>query len=342
MNPRGDFVAGWSRSGSASPGVFGKVYNANGSAKTREFRIDSRPADGTFGVRLAMMDDGSFVAGLLSNGAPMARRFTAQGQPLGGSFAVAPSLANGMDVATRGDGSFVVSWIGPFPGIFVRSFGANGQPRGPEVRVVEASSGLGRVAVQPDGSFLVVWVQIETTGPALFDRSMQGRFFEPDGTPAGEAFLISERRPGETFPVTGYDVTVDGDGDFVVSWLVGTTASTPLTTFIRRYAPDHSPLGEAVPAGHRPAGQLTAAAPRDLFVSLWQTAANPATITVRQLTAEGQAAGPLTVLGKVPGGPLATPDLAGNGAGSFVAGWIGKPGQGEGSVVYLRRFQTEE
>lgn len=343
MSPGGDFVVAWVRTGANGfPGVFGRIYAADGSPRTGEFRINKSPADRAFAVRLAMMDDGSFVAVFATPGFILGRRFTAGGKPLGGNFKVAQSLFNGLEVGSRGDGGFVVAWSGTLIEIATRVYGADGQPLGPEVQAVAASTGMPRLAVRPDGSFLVVWTQVETTGPAGQDFFIKGRLFNADGTPRGESFQIGGRMSEGGFSFSGYDATVDSEGNFLVTWLVRESNPSRFSTFLRRYAPDGSPLGGPLPAGHRPAGQEIAAGPDGSFLSIWQTPLREDFISIvaRQFAADGAPLGPLVELSR-PGGFSGAPVLAGNGAGSFVAAWFGKSRRGDSSALFVQRFRTE-
>lgn len=341
MSASGDFVVAWVQpAANGFPGVFGRIYAADGSPKTREFRINENRSDRAFAVRVAMMDDGSFVAVFATPGFIQGRRFTAEGRPLGGNFKVAHSLVSGLEVDRRGDGGFVVAWSGTSVEIATRVYGADGQPLGPVVQAVATSTGEPRLAVQPDGTFLVAWIQVETTGPAAHDFFVKGRLFNAGGTPRGESFPISERTSEDARSYSGYDATVDSEGNFLVTWLVRESDSQ-LSTFLRQYAPDGSPLGGPLPAGHRPAGQEIAAGPEGGFLSVWQSfLSDPVSIVARQFAADGAPLGPLVVLSR-PAGFFGAPVLEGNGAGSFVAAWFGKPRRGKGSALFVQRLQAE-
>lgn len=345
MNSRGDFVVAWVRElSNGYPGVFGRIYAADGSPRTGEFRINDSRADHVFAVRVAMRDDGSFVAVFATPGFVLGRRFTAAGKPLGGNFKVTLSPFNGLEIGRRGDGGFVVTWAGYPIEIASRVYTAGGQPLGPEVQAVAATTGVPRMAVLPDGSFLVVWTQVETTGPASHDFFLQGRLFEADGTPRGESFLVSEKLSEDDFSFSGYDATVDSEGDFLVTWFVRGSDPVLSSAFLRRYAPDGSPLGGPLTAGHRPAGQEIAAGPDGGFVSLWQTLPEGDSVSVvaRRFAADGASLGPLLVLSpQQPTRLSGVPVLAGNGAGSFVAAWFGKPRKGDGAALFVQRLRAE-
>jgi large repetitive protein len=343
MSPQGDFVVGWVRVRTGKhhpPGVFCRLYTAAGSPRTGEIRVNGSRSDSAFTVRLAMMDDGSFVAVFPTRDALLAQRFTAGGAPVGGNLVVTRDPVTGFEVASRGDGSFMVTWVGGFPGVAARAFGADGQALGPQVPVVVAPTGGPRLAVRPAGSFLVVWLQVETTpAPNGHNYFVQGRLFNADGTPLGESFLVSEKLPEDFF--MGYDTAVDSNGNFLVTWLQSGIDPAPISAFVRPYAPDGSPLGGASLAGHQPAGQEIAAGPDGDFASVWQTLGLPFTdVVVNQSATNGASLGPPVVLNPNPYKTLTYPVLAGNGEGSFVAAWFGKP-RGGTSTLIVRRFRTE-
>lgn len=344
MNARGDFVVAWVRElSNGYPGVFGRVYAADGSPRTGEFRISESRADRVFAVRVAMRDDGSFVAVFATPGFILGRRFTAAGKPLGGNFKVTLSPFNGLEIGRRGDGGFVVAWAGYPIEIASRVYTAGAQPLGPEVQAVAATTGVPRMAVRPDGSFLVVWIQVETTGPAAQDLFLRGRLFNADGTPHGESFLVSETLSEGELSFSGYDTAVDSEGNFLVTWFVRGADSAHSSAFLRRYAPDGSPLEGPLPAGHRPAGQEIAAGPDGGFVSVWQAlSGDSVSVVARQFAADGAPLGPLVVLSpRQPSRISGSPVLTGNGAGSFVAAWFGKPRKGEGSALFVQRLHAE-
>ncbi len=197
----------------------------------------------------------------------------------------------------------------------------------------------GRLAVAPDGSFLVVWGEVELPDNRL-DSLLKGRLFNAGGTPQGPIFLISDRLSETT--LTGYDTAVDEDGNFLVTWLQSRFSPVPqgLSAFVRRYAPDASPLGGPAPAGHRPAGQEIAATPGG-FVSTWKPPSNdPSRVVVSRSAATGGSPGPLVQLGTAlphSSGPV----LAGNGTGSFVAAWLAPLQGSKGSILVVQRLRAE-
>ncbi|HEV2855634.1 MAG TPA: hypothetical protein VHC97_22795 [Thermoanaerobaculia bacterium] len=350
MNSRGDFVVGWSRlkSPGGSPlSVFARLYAADGSPRTPEILIHGNPvhvADTLYAVRLAMREDGSFIAVYPAPEARLlAQRFTADGKPAGPGRVVAIGFMTSFEVGIREDGGFVVAWEDLSPNVYVRVFGADGRPVGPAFDAVTAMVGPPRLAVAPDGSFLVVWGETEIPSLNRLDSLLKGRLFHADGTPQGPVFLISGRL-SETV-LAGYDTAFGEAGNFLVTWLQARfpLPRPDLSAFVRSYSPDGSPLESPKPLGSRPAGQEIAADPGGGFLSIWKGGSHePREIVVRRFSATGGTLGPLVRLGaSLPPIYSAGPVLADNGTGSFVAAWLDRAPGGKGSVLLVQRLRTE-
>lgn len=350
MNSRGDFVVGWSRlkpPGGSPLGVFARLYAADGSPRTPEILIHGNPAnvaDTLYAVRLAMREDGSFVAVYPAPEARLlAQRFTADGKPAGPGRVVAIGFMRSFEVGIREDGGFVVAWEDLSPNVYVRVFGADGRPLGPAFDVVTAIVGPPRLAVAPDGSFLVIWGETEIPDLNRLDSLLKGRLFNADGTPQGPVFLISGRL-SETI-LAGYDTAFGEAGNFLVTWLQARfpPSRQELPAFVRRYSSDGSPLGNPAPLGSRPAGREIAADPGGGFLSIWKRGSHdPLEVVVRRFSANGGTLGPLVQLGTAL--PLISstgPVLAGNGTGNFVAAWLDRAPGGKGSVLLVQRLQME-
>jgi hypothetical protein len=350
MSSRGDFVVGWTRfrppHGGQPAGLYARLYAADGSPRTPEILVHGNPPTTfaeAYGVRLAMRDDGSFVAVFPRHGSLLARRFTADGKPVGPSRVVAMGFMRSFEVASREDGGFVVAWQDLGPNVYVRVFGADGKPLSPTFNAVTAMVGPPRLAVAPDGMFLVAWAEVEIPDVNRLDSLLKGRLFHADGTPQGPSFLISDRLPEIIF--AGYDTAFSETGNFLVTWLEVNLppAQREPAAFVRRYLPDGSPLGDPASLGSRPAGQEIAADAGGGFLSAWKRGShNPLQVVVRRFAATGGTQGPLVDLGT--GLPLFAstgPVLAGNGTGDFVAAWLDRLQGDKGSVLLVQRLRTE-
>jgi len=123
--PGGGFLVSWG----AAPG-FGKAFGPDGAALGRaqtaallEPSISPQSASS-----MAVLPDGSYVVTWLEAGVINARRFAANGAPLGGVTRIntAPSTFSGPTVAAIGNG-FAVTWAADGAGgSFARFFDANG------------------------------------------------------------------------------------------------------------------------------------------------------------------------------------------------------------------------
>nr|WP_246338183.1 cadherin-like domain-containing protein [Azospirillum oleiclasticum] len=128
----GGFVVTWSGDGGQDGngyGVFGKVYNSNGSARTGEFQLNQLSTDGQLHPAVAGLTDGSFVVlwrsfdDVTGEQVIMGRRYEADGDAIGGEFQVSddsypvPGITRSHpSVAARADGGFVAYWQDPTTG----------------------------------------------------------------------------------------------------------------------------------------------------------------------------------------------------------------------------------
>ena len=344
MSPQGTFVVGWFRSTSRigdTVAAFGRLYAADGSPRTGEFRLGRNVSPGYLRVvRLAMMDDGSFVAVFpLGDKTLAARRFAANGTPLGDLLLIpANEIVASFEVGSRGDGSFVVVWQENFNRLVARVFGPGNEPLEPEIEVWKGTPKMPRVAVGPDGSFLVLWADIQGSSGTGHFEELLARVFTAGGVPRGESFSV----PGEPeIGFSSYDTAVSVDGSFLVTWLLG---GQPLSTFVRRYAANGAPLSPPLLAGHRPAGAEIAGVPAGGFVSVWNGSSPPTDVVARQFSASGSPRGPIVLLSRPLQRSLGDLRLAGSGTGSFVAvwSWYGRIGGNRlGSAISVRRFRAD-
>jgi len=232
MDESGDFVVAWG----ADPGdgdafgVFGRRYDSVGAPLSGEFQVNQYTTGNQQGAALGMNPSGDFVVSWWSDQQDgsgygvFARRYSADGTPLGSEFPVntyttihqmAPS------VALAESGEFVIAWQsagedGYFDGVFAQRFDSGGAPQGPEFQVNEfttSGQAVPRVAYQPTGDFVVVW-----TGGGDEDGSGNGVFgrrFDGSGDALGGEFQANSYTTGyQGFP----SLAVDRDGAFVVAW----------------------------------------------------------------------------------------------------------------------------
>lgn len=188
-SPDGRFVIVWGsgfddpaeQDGSGS-GIYGQRYAANGSPAGGEFRVNQITLDDQVRPVVAMADDASFLVAWESKnveGNPLtasdgvaARRFAADGSPLGDQFLVNTytTAAQEQVAITRApNGQFLVGWAGygvttgadaSSRGVYVRPLAADGSPAGDVIHVntfvVGEQEDIAVAGLSDDG-FVAVW-----------------------------------------------------------------------------------------------------------------------------------------------------------------------------------------
>ncbi len=183
--PNGAFVVVWVSD--VSPGdmdvasIRARVYAPNGSPVGEDFRVNDVAEGWQENPRVAMNNDG-FVVVFDTNGPSpgndasghsiQARRFDADGTPLGGQFQVNTVIGGDQyipDVAMHPDGRFVVVWQSDTSGgddnssrsVQVRRYSSSGTPLAPEQQlniITAQAQDKARVSMDfADASFMVAW-----------------------------------------------------------------------------------------------------------------------------------------------------------------------------------------
>jgi VCBS repeat-containing protein len=189
-------------------GVFGRVFNPDGTSPMAEFRINETTAGNQHAVRSASLADGGFVVVWKSQTGSaysiMARRFDAEGNPVEAEHRVDTAAAadrDGPSVLALPDGGYVVSWgtAGSVDGSGgsgrARQFDAGGNPTGPEFQVntfTPGEQGSPEATVLGDGGYLMAWSSDSQDGSG---KGVYGQRFAADGSRIGGEFRISPIDP---------------------------------------------------------------------------------------------------------------------------------------------------
>ena len=205
------------------------------------------------------------------------------------------------DVATMGNGDFIVVWEGRDPTgpyrAWARRFSAQGKPRGREVPVDPSSRGMSQelpvVAVTPGGSFIIAWQSTDSFGEhgIVFVRC-----FSAGGRALGPA---RRANPGSGSVEQNPAVAAAPDGSFIALWSSFSSPYEPQTDGIlaRRFAADGKPLGPAFqiapPAVDFQAYPRVAASGNGGFLAGWQSylQSGGLVIVAQRLDAEGHSLG---------------------------------------------------
>jgi hypothetical protein len=162
----GFVVTWWSDVQSATPpGIYARVFNADGTATGAEARIgtDSGPqSDGA----VAGLDGGGFVIAWDSASGVHAQRFDNAGAALGADSLVNTTDAHGAaqpSIAALADGGYVIAWQGADAdgsGIRLQRFAADGTAQGSETAVNATTAGeqtAASVTALEGGGYAVAW-----------------------------------------------------------------------------------------------------------------------------------------------------------------------------------------
>jgi hypothetical protein len=243
----GNFIVVWEVGDTVFRGLaFGRCFTANGKALGPAFRlnpgsqdhIEEKPA-------IAATPDGGFVATWVSGPNPygfesddiLARRFTANGKPLGAAFKVvfpAPYFQNDPHVAVSANGDFLIGWRAypdfsdnfAEPLLVARRFDAEGHALGDKFQVAPSSldddNGFALVMTD-DGEALFVWKgpipNAPPDGSGFFPHGVLSQRFAADDRAIGSPVLIHEIQRNNSYEPPAAAL-LPGGGTFV-AWSDG-------------------------------------------------------------------------------------------------------------------------
>lgn len=181
----GDFVVVWvsdSQDGSGS-GVYAQLFNADGSKRGAEFRVNTTTIGDQRHANVAMDADGDFVVtwshfSSATNWDVYGQRFTSNGAPLGREFRVnstTSSIQRYSSVAMDVDGDFVIVWQsfnqdGSGYGVYAQRYSQSGDRLDGvnEVQVVTFGG-------SPTGGTFTLTYNGQTTQPVLYTPQSGGQ-----------------------------------------------------------------------------------------------------------------------------------------------------------------------
>lgn len=247
MDSQGNFVVVWESFGSdgtdtSSYSIHAQRYAANGTPLGGEFQVNTYTTDDQGFPAVAMNGLGDFVVAWTSlgsddtdtsDGSIHARRYAANGAPLGDEFQVnsyTTDRQQSSSVAMDGQGNFVVAWDSTeatylLPAdheIRAQRFDANGAELGGEFLVNSLAGVSGftytlfpSVATDAQGRFVVAWHNSGSAGTDNKFDSIQARRFDANGIATGPQFQVNTYIGGGQFYS---NVASDPQGNFVVAW----------------------------------------------------------------------------------------------------------------------------
>lgn len=192
--------------------IYGRIYDASGAPRTGEFEIADPGTSFQLNARVAASTAGFVVVWNEGSGI-FARRFDANGHPLGAAFGLSASGSQ-PEIAARPGGGFVVVWADAV-GIRGAILDGTATP-GPVLTLAQkvGSALEPSLAVAPSGDFLVAW----SMGEGFFNEDVWARLFHKDGQPQGNAFLVNGEAPYQAGYQHGSAAAFHADGSFSIVW----------------------------------------------------------------------------------------------------------------------------
>ena len=214
-----------------------RAFGTDGSTVGDQVQVS--PADGDhFSPAVTYTETGDFVIAWDSftsaeENSIFARHFTSANAADGTVFEVSTGADEfSPDIASAGDGSFVVSWETTDvegSGIAAKRFDADSNPAGTLLAINSTTAGSQispSIAVQPDGSFMVTWIS---------GTDVVGQILASDGSTVGSESDINGSTPARSYKPS---CAALNDGGFVVTW-----TDDDLDVLGRTFESDGTPIG---------------------------------------------------------------------------------------------------
>ncbi|HZN95433.1 MAG TPA: S-layer homology domain-containing protein, partial [Myxococcales bacterium] len=224
-DPRGGFIAAWSRTTSAGAVIDAQRFDPAGRRQGGEFQISTYAPDILTAPVVAFDGAGNFVAvwvaqlqDSLSTGI-YSQRFDASGARLGTEFRVNSYTSSNQQtpsVIRDPAGGFVIAWQSTGQDGFAvlalaQRFDAAGGRVGAEFRLGEGTiQSRPTLARRADGGFVATWMGADGSGDGVFARR-----FDAAGTPQGPEFLVNQETLNQQF---WPGLSADATGNFTVAW----------------------------------------------------------------------------------------------------------------------------
>ncbi|MEM1181517.1 MAG: hypothetical protein AAGM22_24450 [Acidobacteriota bacterium] len=286
--------------------------------------------------------DTGFVVSWQGTGSPgtdpdsnvQARRFAADGTPIGDQFQVNTTTTGGQGfqrLVTWPDGRALVVWrdfnLEELRGQF---YAADGSSSGSEFQLNDAAvppSGTHDLAVVEDGTFVLVWDTEDSPGDDL-DAALVGRRFDDQGAAIGGEFQVNGVTSGVQRTAS---VRARPDSGFAVTWVSESSGgdATENSVQFKRFASDGSPVGADLQVnsstGSPAQRPVLAVAADDSFLVTWNFAdpmTSDLTAFARRFDSAGAAVGADFQVSPAGQTNAQATDAAATPGGGFLIAWF--------------------
>ena len=235
-----NFVIAWAGAGAdgSDSSIYARKFNADGTAATNEFLVNSTTAGEQTAPALASSGAGDFVvtwtsAGQDGSGAGVyGKKYTLGGNVAGSEFRVNNTTTGDQSdsavVMNRITGEFIVTWTsaaqdGSGLGIYGQRYDILGSKTGSEFKVNTATAGDqsdSSIAINRfSGAFIVTWTSAGQDGSGT---GIYAQRYNPAGNTLGAEFRVNTTTTGDQ---NDSSVAIDGSGNTFITWAGLTTTN---------------------------------------------------------------------------------------------------------------------
>lgn len=223
MDDSGRYVVVWDDYQSGNSDVYAKVFNADGTVLTSDFRVHSASSSAQDWGTVTMAENGNFLvtwdderSGTYET---YMRLFDVNGNALTAETQVSTLTGGQANTSAdfAADGSFVVVFESlTEPNVYLQRYNASGVAQGSNTLVNTTTSNTQQnatVAVAGDGSFVVTWESQNQDNGTTY--GIYGQRYDALGVSQGSNFLVNQTVAGDQQYA---NVDSDSAGNFVVTW----------------------------------------------------------------------------------------------------------------------------
>ncbi|MBP2233286.1 VCBS repeat-containing protein [Azospirillum agricola] len=308
-------------------------------------------------ISVAVLADGSSVvawssAYLYAGSDVIARRYDAQGNPIGSAFTVnttTPYDQGRPSIAALADGGFVITWQGRLANlqpmeVFQQRYDANGVKVGSENRVntyLPSDQEYVKTAALNDGGWVVTWSSYDQISGGAWEVYQQR--YAANGEAVGGETRINTTTAGSQ--VTSQVIGLRSGG-WIVTWEAAGQDGSGYGVYQRQYGQDGQPIGGETIVNSYTAGDQNGAAVSALsdggWVVVWQSAGQDGSgggIYGQLYNADGSKRGSEKLINQVVSGDQYQPTVTGLANGGFQVGWGGRASGGW--ALYGRQYRAD-
>lgn len=204
-------------------GIYGKLYNEDGTVAKGEFLINTTTAYGQRFPSVGMNANGDFVVVWMSDGQDgsghgiYAQQFGADGSPTDTEFLVNTTTAGQQrfpKVAVAGTGEFVITWESDSD-VSAQRYASDGNAAGNEFTVNSTTAdqqAYPAIDIAPDASFVITWQSFGQDGDGF---GVYAQRFGADGTALGSETKINTTNSKHQIEP---DIAIRSTGDYMITW----------------------------------------------------------------------------------------------------------------------------